>query len=177
MPAPPCFSYGDVLSAWLGLVNLLGMETMMEKATHGHECLREFLIRFRCSPSLSDPGAAEHLNDVLEMIRFLTILCNMTFTASMSGEDGVSELATWIGPADHVGSLGVPEDWEKLKGTISRNPEHFLRALGVSLGEIKSLKEEVLSTAEQVQSLISRVETHIGAIRFEINASVESKAK
>ena len=171
---PLCYSYGDVFSVWLGLVNLLGMETMMEKATHGHECLREFLVRFRCSPTLSDPGAAEHLNDVLEMIRFLTVLGNMTFTASMSGEDGVSELATWIGPVDQARSLGVPEDWEKLKGTIRRNPDHFLRVIGISLVEIKSLKEEVLANAQQVQDLISRVEDHIGAIRFEINAIVES---
>ena len=170
----PSYSYGDVLSVWLGLTNLLGMEAMMEKASHGHECLRELLVRFRCSPSLSNPGAAECLNDVLEMIRFLTVLGNMTFTASMSGEDGVSELATWIGPAEHAGSLGVPEDWEKLKGTIRRNPEHFLRVIVVSLGQIKSLKEEVLANAQQIQDLISRVETHIGAIRVDIDAVVGS---
>ena len=86
--------FGEVLLMWQGLHSLLGMASLNEKASGGHECLREFLLRFRCLPLLADnPG---YIADVNQMIQLLTILANMTFTAVMSGETGITELTTWM---------------------------------------------------------------------------------
>lgn len=145
--------FGEVLLMWQGLHSLLGMASLNEKASGGHECLREFLLRFRCLPLLADnPG---YIADVNQMIQLLTILANMTFTAVMSGETGITELTTWMSEEEAV--AGVLEPWEKLYGVIQRDPGHFRSVLAVCKSEIASLKAECNTSLTHVHDLISRI--------------------
>ena len=161
-------SYIDVLTVWQGLLNLLGMPTLSERSSRQPECLREFAMRFRCFPLVADPTTPEHMADFLDMVCFLTVLGSMTFTASMSGEGSVSKFTTWV--YDVQAMMGPPEDWEKLKEKICRDPDHFRATVRISLEAIQSLKEECSTHVKDVYGLILRVEPLLGEIQKEIES-------
>lgn len=143
--------YVDVLLVWQGLMVILGAEELNAKASFGHECLRELLMRFRCFPLIAH--TPQHMDDCLEMIQLLTVLANMTFTMSMGSE--VNHASNWV---DKLDVAGPPETWDHLKSVIRRDPDHFKSSIDIARTELKGLKETCTSQVPNVQELISRVE-------------------
>ena len=162
-------SFEDVLAVWNGLMVYLGPEVLNSKANYQHECLREFLIRFRCYPSVAD--ASEHLSDFLEVIQFLTVMQSMTFTHAMGGVP--TRLCNWVSIDEKF--VGAPETWEHLKDVILKDPAHFNRTVLISIREIKSLQSEAAPSATYVVDLLSRVEALLDGIQQGIHGSQLTK--
>ena len=157
--------YTDVLVMWQGLHFLHGMSGMYEKSSFGHECVREFLMRFRSLPVI-----AQDQNDmavIMEMILLLTVLSNMTFKAAMDGDDRISQLSTWIADAHDI--VGPPETWAHLQSVIVADPEHFRLMLSKAQDEMNHLKAECNPGLPYVHNLLGQAELVLVKIKTAIH--------
>ena len=158
-------TFGDVFAFWQGLTIAFGEDTMNDKATFGHECLREVLMRFRCCPAVS----AEHMDDCLEMIRLLTVFASITSSHSMRME--VSEETHWIPEKTRV--CGALESWQHLRCVIQRNPLHFNGVFAIARSEIKDLRGASAGATQFVVDLLWRVDAILNLIQDSLISCAE----